>query len=342
MKNAPHITSIFFTNKTLVPLILVFIILVSGSAGYEIVWKEYNSSFVDNLYMTVITITTLGYHEVYPLDDSGRVFTMVIAVTGIGSLFYLLGVIMENLVIFQIYNIRGKKKMMKKIDSLENHIILVGYGRVGGLAADELKKLNQKFVVISDKFEQPIEELSKNGILAIEGDATEDAVLIEAKIQAAKGIIVATASSSTTVFVVLSSRVLNPNIFIVARADEENVITKLKKAGANQIVNPYAIGGARLANIITNPNAVKFFDESFGSDKDFNIDSITLPPKCPWNGKNIVELDIRKRSGATILAIVRDGKSLTIDTDFKFEESDQIVAFGTRAQLKILEGLALE
>lgn len=331
-------------KKPIIPAIILMIIIIIGTLGYNIIWRETDSSLIDELYMTLITITTVGYSEIYPLDTTGRLFTMLIAVIGIGSLFYILSVFMENLVIMQLSNYRGRKRRMKKIKDLKNHIILVGLGRVGKLAASQLKRRNQKFVLID--FQEKEEEINNfdSDLLYITGDATEDEILIKAGIERARGMIVATANPSTTVFVVLSSKVLNPELFIVARSDVETSIEKLKRAGADRVVNPYAIGGQRLANLMVNTNVVDFIETSFGSnDNNLSIENILIPKNCKWIGKTLRELDIRKKVGATILAIVRnESPELNPGANYVFKENDQLVAFGTAKQLKILENMTQE
>lgn len=323
------------------PLAILFIVIVVGTIGYGMIWSDIESSIWDELYMTIITITTVGYQEIYPMGTAGRIFTMVIAVFGIGSLFYVLSVVMENLFIMQIYNLRGKRKMQKKIDNLENHIIVVGYGRVGKLAAHQLHRSHLDFVVVDEDLEfDEVEE----GFLFVRGDATEDAVLQKAGVERARGLIVATAEAATTVFVVLSAKVLNPDAFIVARADEETAIEKLKKAGANDIVNPYEIGGTRLANVMINPNMIEFMETTFQAGEErLSIEKIELPENSKCDDNTLIELDIRKKSGATIVAVIRNGKSfLNPDANFKVNGGDTFVALGTKKQLDKLEKLVNE
>lgn len=330
-------------KKPMIPGIILLFVIIIGTIGYGIIWDETDSTIIDEIYMTFITITTIGYNEIYPLDTAGRIFTILIGVSGIGSLFYLLTVFMENLVIMQLSNYRGKKRRMKKIEELKDHIILVGFGRVGKLAASQLFNRKQDFVLIEyDDKEEDLHNFNSNMLYVI-GDATQDETLLRAGIERAKGMIVATAKPSTTVFVVLSSKVLNPDLFIVARTDNEDSIEKLKRAGANRVVNPYAIGGQRLANLMVSTNVVDFIDTSFGSgDYNLSIENIIIDNNRQWVGKSLKDIDIRKNTGATILAIIRnDNPILNPDGNFKIKGNDQLVAFGTSDQLKILEKKAL-
>lgn len=330
-------------NIPIIPITILTVIFVIGTSGYYLLWyKQFGDSFIDALYMTVITITTLGYLEVHPLDDTGRIFTMFIAVFGIGSLFYIFTTIMENLVIIEINQYRKKKKMLKKIDNLNNHIILVGYGRVGQLAARELLESGEDFVVIDNDFvEDDIFNL-KDKILTITGDATIDSTLNLAGIDKARAMIIATADAATTVFVTLTAKVFNPNIYLIVRSDDFHDHEKLIRAGANKIVNPYSIGGQRLVNHILKPHVIDFFESNLGNKTNIKIESIEIDDKCGWCSKSLRELDIRNKSGATILAIMRNDKTiLNPDSNFVLEKNDKVLAFGSNESLDILERSAL-
>lgn len=329
-------------NKPVVPAIILLIIIVIGTVGYEILWQDMDSDFIDSLYMTLITITTVGYSEIYPLGTSGRVFTMIIAVLGIGSLFYILTALMENLVILQISNLRNRRKMKDLIEKMENHIIVVGYGRVGMLAVDELYKRKQKFIIIDEKASEFAEQHSQSDIVFIEGDATDDDILRKAGIERAGGIMITTPNSATNVFVVLSAKVLNPALFVVARSDRKGNDEKLRLAGADRVVNPYEIGGQRLANLMINTHLVDFIETSFISgDDSLSLEKFALPKECPWFGKTLRQINLRSQVGASILAVIRDEKPfLNPGGDFKLLEGDQLIAFGTREELKKLESLA--
>lgn len=327
------------TKKPILPGIVVLSVIIVGTFGYWWLWRESNAGIIDALYMTWITIATIGYMEVHPLDNTGHIFTILISIAGISSLFYILSVFMENLFILQLHNYRGKKKKMKEIEKYENHIIIIGYGRVGQLAAKVLLERGEKFVVVDDDFvEEDVVHL-KHNLLRIIGDATEDSVLIKAGIKKARGIIVATGNSATTVFVVLSAKVLNPDIFIVARADEDTDKEKLKRAGANRVVNPYSIGGQRMANLMVNQHIVDFLETSFGvGTGHLKIENMLIPEKCKWADKTFSEIDLRKKYGVSILAVVRNGKPITNPGgNFKIKGADQFIIMGTEDELKMVE-----
>lgn len=329
-------------KKPTLPAIVLISINIIGTIGYYLLWMDdYDVTLFDSFYMTFITIATIGYSEIYPLDTLGRLFTVIIAVVGISSLFFMFTIIMENLFLLQLNNYGRKKKMLKTVENLKNHIILVGYGRVGQLAALELLKTNEQFVVIDYDFIEDDIINQKETLLKIKGDATHDEVLEKAGIKRAKGLIIATGNAATNVFIVLSARVLNPNLTIVARCDEHESIEKLKRAGANQIVNPYSIGGQRLAHHIINPNVIDFVETNFGSGEEkFNIENIKIPENAFWNNHTLKDMKIRESTGVAILAIRRNDKtSLNPPDDFKVDAGDELLAFGTLKDLQKVERL---
>ncbi|MFA6571439.1 MAG: potassium channel protein [Bacteroidota bacterium] len=324
-------------KKPIIPALMLLSVIIIGTAGYSYLWKEQNATFIDSLYMTIITITTVGFSEIHTLDNTGRIFTIIIAILGIGSLFYVLSVFMENLVMLQLNNYRGKKKMLQKIEHLKNHIIVVGYGRVGKLASKELADSKEEFIVIEKTFDKKNVQPPEN-YLTISGDATEDEILIQAGIMRAKGIIVTSANPATTLFVVLSSKVLNPNLFIVARSEEESDVEKLMRAGANRVVNPYSIGGQRLAQLMINTNIIDFFNTNLGSgENNLKIENISIPAISKLNNKTLKEISFREKIGVSVLAVIRDGQpNLNPGGEFKLEENDTLVLIGTKVQLKKL------
>ena len=249
---------------------------------------------------------------------------------------------MENLVSLQLINFRGKKKMQKEIDSLNKHIILIGYGRVGQLAASELLNHNEKFVVIDNDFAEEDILNQSDEILKLTGDATEDDILIKAGINNARGLIIATGNNATTLYITLSAKVLNPKLFIIARSDDHNNIEKLKRAGADDVVNPYFIGGQRLVNMMLHPSVVNFIELNFSTKNNFMIEQINLPENCYWTDKTLGDLNLRKNTGATILAVVRNNEPIiNPDSNVIIKSKDELIAFGTLDSLKKLEDLTL-
>lgn len=322
-----------------VPFALLMLTHVLGIVGYRIVWAERHATVLDALFMTVTTITTIGFGEVYPLDTPGRLLTMVIAGAGIGSLFYSFTVLLDYAASEQVRTGRRRRKMQKTIDELQGHFILAGIGRVGREAAAELAQAGVPFVVIDpgQKVEAFAQELK---VPFLQGDATEDATLVAAGVKRARGLIVTTSSDATNLYVILSARLLNPGLFIASRAVDDASVPKLIRAGANKAISPYAIGGRRLAHLLLSPRVVDFLETALTTgDKTLNIDDLVVGQTSAV-GKTIEALQIGARSGATVLAIVRDGvPTANPRRDFTLNAGDHLLVLGTAEQLKAVEQL---
>jgi voltage-gated potassium channel len=338
VSESPEIRSL--KARLLVPLTLVLTVVVVGTLGYRWLWRDVDGTWMDALFMTVTTITTIGYGEIKPLTTAGRLFTILLAFTGIGSLFFTFGVIMEYLVSVRLADPMGRRRMERRIAELRGHVIVAGMGRVGRQAALELHEAGAAFVVV-DPSEPAIRHAAERGDLALLGDATEDEVLQRAGIARARGLIVTTANDATNMYVVLSARVLSPDLYIVARAADESGVTKLTRAGANRVVSPYAIGGHRLAHLMLSPAVVDFFETALRrGDDTLNIEDLALSADSPGLGKTLDGLDIRRATGATVLAILRDGIPLVSPPgDLALAAGDHLLALGTGEQLRRLERL---
>lgn len=326
--------------RLLLPLSLVLGVVAVGTLGYFWMWRGAGGTWMDALFMTVTTITTIGYGEVKPLDTAGRIFTMLLAVTGIGSLFYTLGVVMENLVTVRLADPSGRRKMARRIEELSEHVIVAGLGRVGRQATQELAAAGTLFVIV-DPGQAAARQAEERGYLFVQGDATEDAVLERAGVRRARGLIVTTGSDATNMYIVLSARVLSPDLYIVSRAVDEASVTKLTRAGANRAISPYAIGGHRLAHLILSPAVVDFFETALRKGTEtLNIEDLAVPRESPTLGKTLEELHIRRSTGATVLAILRDGNPLVSPPgDLVLAGGDHLLALGTGEQLARLERL---
>jgi voltage-gated potassium channel len=203
------------------PLLVLTAVIVSGTVGYALLWWGTPSPWLDALYMTIITITTVGYGEVRPLGPAGRIFTMFVALTGVGSLFYTATVVMEYFVTVALADPGGRRRRMERqIEKLEGHVILAGAGRGGLQACEELKSAGQSFVVV-DPSATAARLAEQRGFLLLAGDATEDPILERAGIRRATGLVVTTSNDATNMYIVLSARVLNPTLTIVSRAADE-------------------------------------------------------------------------------------------------------------------------
>jgi len=289
--------------------------------------------------MTVITLSTTGYKEVFPLSPSGRILTMVLILFGITIFLYALREI--NLILFA-----GKffqdRKMQKKINQLQNHYIICGYGRMGTKIVQELEKRKKPFVVLEKELDNP-EHLENHQYIA--GDATEDENLIKAGIHKAEGLVSVLSTDIANTFTTLSARGLNPSLKIIARAEEESSKEKLLKAGANRVVLPYEIGGYRITQALLRPTVVDFVDEVFSrSDLGLEIEEVKINKESNLNGKSIAQSKIRSDFNTIIVGIYRSFGKLIYNpgSETMIEEEDNLIVIGERDKLDKLQEKANE
>ncbi len=295
-------------------------------------------------YMVVITLTTVGFMEVHPLNGIGRVITIFIILAGTGTLAYTLGQLIEIVIEGQVVGYRRRINMEKKIAEMKNHFIICGFGRVGHQVAVELNAGRVPYVVLDSKTETA-EELSEKNIPHIIGDITTDAVLLEAGIKKAKGLVASADSDTANVFVTLSARVLNPGLNIIARASSVDAEEKLRKAGANRVISPYFIAGKRMAQMATKPTAVDFLDTVLHSEHmELEMREFKVNSNCPLAGKSLGESEIRKRSGAYIATIRKENGEFILQpsADSRIEPGDILVAIGTPGQLDMFENCMVQ
>lgn len=239
-----------------VSIVALATLIVVGVVGY--MWIA-GMTFIDALYMTVITLTTVGYLEVQPLDTLGRIFTMLLLTSGLGIFLYCIGIIAREVLEGELQRTFGRRRVQRQIDQLSNHFIVCGCGRMGRIVCNELAARPVPFVVI-ERSPETLQTLDGVSFLSVLGDATEDAVLEQAGIARARGLITVLSSDSDNVYVVLSARELNPKLEIVARAEDTRSERKLLHAGATRVVSPYVIGGHRMANVLLRPGVLDVID----------------------------------------------------------------------------------
>ena len=312
-------------------MVLLSLILL-GSIGYILIE---NWGFLDAMYMTIISITTTGYQEVRPLSVAGRVFTMVLIITGVSTIAYIGGRAAQLLIETQIFR---RRRVSKKVKSLQNHYIVCGFGRLGTLICDELSSLEIPFVVI-EMDEARIDQLIELDFLFVNGDATADDNLIKAGIKRAKGLVAVLPTDAQNLFTTLSAKVLNPNVFVVTRAIEDETEKKLRHAGANRIVKPYEIGASRMVNLLLRPTVVDFID-IVASKKgvDLGLEEIVVGEDSFLKDKTLAESAIRQRLNIIIVAIRRaDGEFIYNPTSTeKIHVGDRLIAIGQTEELNKL------
>jgi len=329
--------SLSIISRLKLALTLLLFVLTIGVAGYVLIE---NWPVLDALYMTVITITTVGFREVKTLSSAGKIFTLCLIVGGVGTGIYALGIVIEFLVEGHLRGMVGERKMKKKIESLKGHYILCGFGRVGQEVAKELKKRKIQLVVIENNPET-ILKCEEGEFLFIDGDATDDKTLELAGIAKAKGLIAAIDTDADNVFVVLSAKSLNPKIFVVARANSEESEEKLKKAGADKAISPTVIGGRRMASLVIKPIVCDYLDVvTHGDSLEFQLEELKVKKNSEILNKTLAEADIRSKTGTLILAIKREREFNTNPSaSTRINEGDLLIAIGTRDQLDALQML---
>lgn len=327
-------------NRLYLPAGIVLGTLVVGTVGFWLLWRDVGATWVDAFFMTATTITTIGYGEVHELDTLGRLWAVLVAFVGISSLFYSFTVVMDYLVSRRLNDPRGRRRVQSVIDQLKGHVILAGLGRVGKQAALELHDARVPFIVL-DPSELGRVFCEEHGFLYIAGDATKDEVLERAGIRRASGMIVTTSNDASNLYIVLSARVLNPNLHIVSRAADEDSASKLVRAGANRAISPYAIGGKRLAHLILSPTVVDFFETVLKKGPEsLNLEDIVVPGESPVQGKSLGELLDACPEGVSVLVVFRGvGALANPKPDLILQAGDRLLALGTVEQLDHLETL---
>ena len=318
-------------------LALVLIVL-GGMAGFHYIegWPWF-----DGFYMTLTTLTTIGYGEVHPLSHNGRVFNSALIFFGVGTSFVMIGFLTQALLEFELQSVFGRKRMEREIARLTGHYIICGAGRVGRSVARELGRKPAPFVIIENKREK-IDRYASEGWLTLEGDATQERTLEDARIREAKGLVAATTADATNIYIVLTARGMNPKLKIIARASEESAEKHLVTAGADTVVSPYHFAGSRIAQTFLRPGVVNFFDAAHGHlGLDLEMDEIPVASSSKLAGKTIATSGIRQQMGVIVLAIHRKtGMHFNPTSDDVIEAGDALIAMGEPEQLRLLEKAA--
>ena len=317
-------------------MLLLILLLFTGVIGFKII-SEF--SWIDAVYMTVITITTVGFGEVYPLDHESKIFTIFLILTSVIIVGYALKIITEYIISKNDISELKRKKMQKKIDALSNHIVICGFGRNGQQAAKKLGTHNRTFVVVeSDK--EIIDKHQNEGILFVLGNANEDEVLQLAGIERAECLISALPNDSDNVFVVLSARQMNKTIRIISRASNESSYSKLKLAGANNVILPDKIGGDHMASLVVVPDLLEFIDNlSIIGQTTINIEEIAVDKLYDTSIiKTIQDLDLRKKTGCSIIGFKDEKGNYIINPEAnqKLVSNSKVIVLGRPEQIQKL------
>jgi len=324
-----------YTFRLRIALIILVFIILGGSLSYVLVegW-----SFGDSLYMTLITLSTVGFGEVHPLSQGGKIVTLVVILCGVGTGAFAVGTITEMILEGRIREILGRRKLEKQLQSLKDHYIICGYGMIGTVICQEFQKSRKPFVVI-EKMEEPIREIEKRGYLYIQGDATEDEVLLRAGVKGARALILAISSDADNVFITLTAKELNPGIFVVSRASDAVGERRLRRAGANKVISPDRLGGYRMSQAVLRPAVVEFIELTHCvKDIELTIDEVQVQEGSRVAGTTLRESGIREKTGMIIVAIEKASGEMDFNPSAgaKIEDGDRLVTIGSTAQLEDL------
>jgi len=327
------------TSNILGALVMLIAVFFIGVFGFRWGWSY---SWIDAIYMTVITITTVGFGEVHPLTTSEKIFTSLLILSSIFIVGYAIKVISEYILSKNnIGNLR-QKKVQKKINTLENHIVVCGFGRNGKQAVQKLAAYNERFVVI-EKDEEVIERFQED-VLFVHGNANEDDILLLAGIDRAAILICALPSDADNLFIVLSARQMNEKLKIISRASEETSYKKLKLAGADNVIMPDRIGGDHMASLVVVPDLVEFLDNLTvsGEQDSINVEQIAFEKVCPDGlEKAIHDLDLRKKTGCSIIGYKNENGEYVVNPEPStvVQKNSKLIVIGRPNQIENLKEL---
>lgn len=316
---------------------MVLTVFAVGTIGYTLLGLE----LIDAVYMTIITITTVGYREIVGDDPTSveKVFTMGIIVTGVSTVLYTFTLGVQVVVEGQLREFVGRRRMDKQIGSMHGHTIVCGLGRVGRAVVDDLEKAGKQVVVIDIDDDRVRTRTSPTVV----GDATLDTTLCAAGIERAAALVAALEGDAENLFVTLSSRAIRDDLFIVARARQEESVAKLERAGADRVVNPQELGAARMASFVARPHVAEFVDVVMHERSlEFRMQEIAIDERSPLDGVSVRDADLRQRAGVLVLAIRRPdgGFAVNPDPDTLIEAGQVIIAVGTDHDLSRFEAVA--
>lgn len=317
---------------------LLAIIFAIGTAGYMAIE---GAGAWDAFYMTAITLTTVGYREVFPLSRGGEAFTVFILVTGLGLLLMVATNIGRAVVEGELQALVGDRRRTHMIETLSNHEIVCGWGRMGQAVVAELRRAGRQVIVIELNPDKAL-RLQRADIPVFAGDATTELALNSVGITRARGLVACLSDDAHNVYTVLTARSLNPRLTIVARAGEDGAEARLLRAGADRVVNPYQNSGVRLAHILLKPTVVDFLDLSRGAGgSDLELEQVRLADSSELPGRTLGEADLRRRCGVGIVAIEREGHlAPNPEAAFRLAAGDLLVVLGRRAELDRFEAMA--
>jgi voltage-gated potassium channel len=315
------------------------LLLLIGTVGYHLLE---GLSYFESLYLTVITLSTVGYGDFKPVTDQGRIFTMALILGGVFNFLYAVTEIIRAVVSGEVQDVLGRQQMERNLAALHNHLIVCGFGRMGRLVCREFAKQKTPFVVI-EREEELLEDFNIPPGIPLHGDATSDEVLKRAGIERARALVTVAASDADNLYITMSARLLNENLFIVARAEDAGSDQKLRRAGANRVVSPYRIGGTRVAQAVLRPTVVDFLELATETEHvDLQIEETQIVASSALAGSTLKDSRLRQDLGVIIVAIKKNTGQMVFNPphDATLEVGDILIAIGDREHLVRLEALA--
>ncbi len=313
------------------------LILIGGTLGYMFL-EDYE--FTDALYLTIITVATVGYGDMVPHHPGGKLLTVVLVLVGVSFVMYMFSKIVEAMVEGGLREILGKRQMKKQLSKLHDHYIVCGHGRIGSVICQTLHDAGKSFVVIENNADE-IQKIMANDYVVIEGEASQDDILVEAGIKRAVALIAVVSSDADNVFITLTAKGINPKITVLARSSgAKGTETKLKRAGADKVISPYFIGGRRMAQFMLRPNVLDFIDLAmYTSDMSLRLDEILVTEKAPINGQTLMQSNLRKKYDIIVIGIKRSGESMQFNPkpETTILSGDILIVLGMDDQISALE-----
>jgi voltage-gated potassium channel len=320
-------------DKLKVALFGLLLIIIVATLGYHFIegWD-----FVDSIYTAIVTLSTVGYGDFSPQTWEGKLFTVILIIFGVGTMFYTVVLLAETMVETRLRALTGRGKLKKMIAKMKNHYIICGCGRIGHLICQELKADKIDFVVIDDNPEV-IQGIEEEGFVYYRGDATQDKTLINAGIKRAKGIVCVLPTDAENLYVILTAKELNQNIFILSRSEEEESEHRLLRAGADRVMSPYTLGGMRMAMAILRPAMLDFIEITTRRQSlELRMEEMPVCDGSPIIGKSLEESEIRHNYGLIIVAVKKDSGKMIFNplASYIIEKGDKLIAMGEDENVK--------
>ena len=314
---------------------LLVLIVAGGTVGYMTIegWGAW-----DAFYMTIVTVTTVGYEEVHKLSRAGQVFTVALLLSGVGAALYTFTLLATVVVEGGLPKRLQRRRHQRMLDTITDHFIICGYGRIGSIVARQFRRQRIPYVVIERSAEQ-LQTAIEDGALGVEADASREDVLRRVGIERARGLSAAVGTDAENVYAVLSARVMRPDLFLVGRAETEDATIKLKRAGADRVISPYQIGGVHIAQSALRPAVVDFMELATSSDNlDLGMEQITVAGGSAMANRTIVEANLRQRYGVIVIGIQREDNRMAFnpEPDTAIQPGDKLVVLGRPESLKQL------